>query len=530
MKDADQLEARDSVRPNRFAEILTFLPNDFEKLISFAWRPNFVPEDTAPYGVSVITAFFDLGRNEWQGEVSGRPIHGSQKRSNEHYLAWFDNLARLKNQMIIFTERKFVAPILDMRRNHGLEAMTTVMVCDDLFAPNGPVALAMWRVRQIIRPEFQAFVRDPALPEYWNANYIMMTHLKSLLVSSAIKLELNSHRQVAWMDFGCCRDDQRFDAAVPWQFDCRDRMNLFFMREPDNRAIFDIVRTGDVYFQAGIIIGPAEHWFRFTQLMDESIASLLSCGLVDDEQTAMVMAYRRAPDLFRINAVDPSDWFSVLRRYHHVDAAPKPLASFVTGKSRTDVLAAARVLAEDGIFVEVGTFKAEFAERLLLLCEPRKLYCVDPYESYSDYKDTINTRIPLDPIYQEACARMARFGNRVEFIRASSVNAAERFSEGTIDFVYIDANHAFKFAYQDICLWYPKLKIGGLICGDDALDTDENARNADGNIEIAWERDAAGTVTSGGHYGVLKAVKAFCSERGVEFCISGTQFLIQKKG
>jgi hypothetical protein len=432
--------------------------------------------------------------------------------------------------MIIFTEQRFVVPILDMRRKHGLEAMTTVMVCDGLFAPNGPLALAMWHVRQIIRPEFQAFVRDPALPECWNVNYIMMTHLKSVLVCSAINLGLNLHRQLAWVDFGCCRDDQRFDADVPWQFNCRDRINLFFMREPDNRPIFDIVRTGDVYFQATILVAPAEHWFRFTQLMDESMTSLLSCGLVDDEQTAMVMAHRRAPDLFRINAVDPSDWFSVLRRYHYVDARPDSLASFVTGKGRSDVLAAARDMAEDGIFVEVGTFKAEFAERLLLLCEPRKLYCVDPYERHADYKDTINTRVSFEPIYRDARARMARYGNRVEFIRAYSVNAAEKFSEGTIDFVYIDANHAFKYVYQDLCLWYAKLKIGGLICGHDAHDTDDGVRDAEGNIEIAWERDAAGTVTSGGHYGVLKAVKTFCSERSIEFYVSGTQFLIQKKG
>jgi protein YibB len=530
MKEADEFEARDSIRRDCLANALTFLPNDLEKLICPAWRPNFITKDAAPHGVSIVTAFFDLGRNEWHGEVSGRPIHGSQRRSNEQYLAWFNNLARLKNQMIIFTERKFVAPILEMRRKHGLEPETSVMVCDGLFAPNGPLARTIRLIEQLIQPEFQAFVRDPALPEYWNANYIMMTHLKTVLVCSAIKLGLNLHRQIAWMDFGYCRDDQRFDVDVPWQFDCRGRMNMFYMREPDSRPIFDIVRTGDVYFQAGIIVGLAEHWFRFIQLMDEAMGSLLACGLVDDEQTAMVMAYRRAPNLFRINAVDSSDWFSVLRNFHHLDAAPRPLPSFATGKGRSDVLAAARALAEDGIFVEVGTFKGDFAERLVILCEPRKLYCVDPYESYADYKDTINTRTPLDAIYHETCARMARFGERIEFMRAYSVNAAEQFSEESVDFVYIDANHSFQYVYKDLCLWYSKLRVGGLICGHDALDTDERARDAKGNIEIAWERDTDGTVSSGGHYGVLKALKAFCSERGIEFFLSGTEFLLQKKG
>jgi protein YibB len=530
MKDADTLAVCDLVRGKPFADPLKFLPKEFERSIYPAWRANLVADDAAPCSVSIVTAFFDLGRSNWQGEVNGRPIHGSQIRSNEQYLTWFNNLARMKNQMIILTERKFVAPILEMRRKCGLEPITSVMVCDGVFAPNGPLIQMIGLITQSIRPEFQAFVRDPALPEYWNAKYIMMTHLKSVLVCSAIRLGLNLHRQVAWMDFGYCRDDRRFEIGVPWRFDCRERMNLFYMREPDNRPVFDIVRTGDVYFQAGVIVGPAERWFRFTQLMDEAISSLLSCGLVDDEQTAMVMSYRREPELFRINAVNSPDWFSVLRKFHHEDRAPEPLASFVAGRGRSDVVTAARALAEDGLFVEVGTFKADFAERLLLVCEPRRLYCVDPYEKYADYNDTMNTCLPLDVAYHFARARMARFSNRVEFIKAYSADAAEKFSDGSVDFIYIDANHAFQYVYQDLCLWHAKLKVGGLICGGAVFDIDEPARNAEGNIEIVWERDAEGNVTSGGEYGVLKAVRAFCSERGIEFLLSGTEFLLQKKG
>ena len=75
----------------------------------------------------------------------------------------------------------------------------------------------------------------------------------------------------------------------------------------------------------------------------------------------------------------------------------------------------------------------------------------------------------------------------------------------------------------DLSLWYAKLKVGGVMCGHDAFDTDERGRNAEGNIEIAWERDADGTVTSGGHYGVPKAAKRFSSEQGIELILSGAK-------
>jgi Bacterial protein of unknown function (HtrL_YibB) len=63
--------------------------------------------------VSIVSAFFDIGRGDWQGEVSGTPIPAWQARSTETYLTWFNNLARLRNQMVIFTDESFAQIILD---------------------------------------------------------------------------------------------------------------------------------------------------------------------------------------------------------------------------------------------------------------------------------------------------------------------------------------------------------------------------------------------------------------------------------
>ncbi len=205
-----------------------------------------------------------------------------------------------------------------------------------------------------------------------------------------------------------------------------------------------------------------------------------------------------------------------------------PLAALVTGKARSDVLAAARALTKGGTFVEVGTWKGEFAERLCGECRPSKIYCVDPYEHYTEYQDSINTRDNLDEIFADARARLARFGDRVEFVRAFSTDAATKFADDTLDFVYIDGNHSFRFVLQDLRLWYPKLRHEGLMCLDDAVDTDDRPRNSEGDAEIEWLRNADGTVASGGNYGVLKAVRDFCNQRSIEFFLSGTQVLFQK--
>ncbi len=274
--------------------------------------------------VSIVTAFFDIGRGDWHGEASGHLIPRWLARSNETYLGWFNNLARLRNQIVVFTEEKFADTILDIRKRHGLESITSIMVCDNLLGPNGRLADIVSLLRTRMRQEFHEFVRDAGCPEYWNADYVMLNALKTVFVCTTTDLRLNAHEQIAWIDFGYCRDDRRFDPTVPWRFDCDGRMNLFYIREPDDRPIFEIVRTGDVYFQGCHIVGPADCWFRFSQLIDEAMASLLACGLVDDDQTALLMAYRRAPELFRIHAVDPADWFVIFRKFRKPDVETGP--------------------------------------------------------------------------------------------------------------------------------------------------------------------------------------------------------------
>jgi protein YibB len=299
--------------------------------------------------VSIVTAFFDIGRGNWRGFV----------RSNEQYLEWFKNLARLKNEMVIFTEQKFVNAILDIRTKNGLGSITTVISCDHLFGPNGQLVETNRLLGRAMRPELHAFVRDPGCPEYWNADYVLLNLLKTVFVSIATKLGLNANQQIAWIDFGYCRDAQRFDPNIPWQFDCGGRMNIFHIREPDDRPIFDIVRTGDVYFQGCHIVGPAECWHHLSRLVDDAMASLLACGLVDDDQTVLLMAYRRAPDLFKIHAVDPSDWFVLFRNFKHTDVTPDTPTSCAAVSGRPDARVAPRSPATDSVFVGGRTFRTD---------------------------------------------------------------------------------------------------------------------------------------------------------------------------
>jgi len=54
-----------------------------------------------------------------------------------------------------------------------------------------------------------------------------------------------------------------------------------------------------------------------------------------------------------------------------------------------------------------------------------------------------------------------------DIIKDTSHNAANQFSNGSIDFIMIDAGHSYDALMEDIKIWYNKVKPGGIISGDD---------------------------------------------------------------
>ena len=76
---------------------------------------------------------------------------------------------------------------------------------------------------------------------------------------------------------------------------------------------------------------------------------------------------------------------------------------------------------------------------------------------------------------------------------------------------------------QDLEKWYPKVRSGGVIIGDDAVDTDESQRNSENNVFINW-----GYQNCYGNYGVIKAFRDFVIGKNCKNFIIGNQYIILK--
>ena len=111
------------------------------------------------------------------------------------------------------------------------------------------------------------------------------------------------------------------------------------------------------------------------------------------------------------------------------------------------------------VTVELGTWRGASAIALARVVRDwgGVVYCVDPWDAGPGY-----------PTVLETAAHMVTRGvaASIRLIVATSRDAAEAW-HGPIDGLYVDADHTYEAVLADLRAWWPHLRIGGLLAGDD---------------------------------------------------------------
>ncbi len=159
---------------------------------------------------------------------------------------------------------------------------------------------------------------------------------------------------------------------------------------------------------------------------------------------------------------------------------------------------------------EIGIWKGEFSQNILKLTNPKKLHLVDPWKFMPEYSQRwyggkiASSQVEMDEVFDEVKQKFAG-DKRVVIHKSTSKGAVKKFDDDYFDFIYVDGDHSYEAVLSDLNNYYPKLRDGGLLAGDDYF----------------WG------IREG--LPVRRAVKKFCRRNNLDYKLLGTQFLIIKQ-
>jgi hypothetical protein len=122
---------------------------------------------------------------------------------------------------------------------------------------------------------------------------------------------------------------------------------------------------------------------------------------------------------------------------------------------------------------EIGVKLGRFSDLVLRSWKGEKLISIDPWSEAEpdEYVDHANVaQDQHEEFYRRTNELLSKHGNRSEIWRATSVEAAQRIPDRSLDFVYIDARHDYDSVLEDLEAWFPKVRPGGLMAGHDYAD------------------------------------------------------------
>ncbi len=155
---------------------------------------------------------------------------------------------------------------------------------------------------------------------------------------------------------------------------------------------------------------------------------------------------------------------------------------------------------------EVGVFAGELSHRLLSR-EDLTLLMVDSWKAGDGTAGLGDFHAELSQSQQDHYLGVTRSvtefaGDRARILVNTSLEAAMLIPDGTLDFVFIDADHSYEACRADILAWLPKVKPSGFLSGHDY----ENPNFPQWGVKRAVE-EILGPVEVGANYCWRKAIK-----------------------
>ena len=247
--------------------------------------------------ISIVTAFFDIGRGEWTPD-KGLPHY--LERSNDVYIERFSYLLNLDTDITVYTSADLVDRLTKL--SFGKLAKTTIIAIN--LGEFSDIRMHISKIQESDSFKHNISSYQIKNPEYWNPDYVLVTNLKAYFVDLSIKNKLPENDIVAWIDFGYCRSEQNIPKSNSWQYNFdEDKIHLFSYKPYDDKNVLEIIAENDVYILGAKVVAHKSMWSIMAQLMKSSQDKLFENNFVDDDQGLWLLSSLLEPNLFELHTI-----------------------------------------------------------------------------------------------------------------------------------------------------------------------------------------------------------------------------------
>lgn len=118
-------------------------------------------------------------------------------------------------------------------------------------------------------------------------------------------------------------------------------------------------------------------------------------------------------------------------------------------------------------FAEVGVAEGRFSFEMMNWGF-KKCYLVDIWEHRPDLLGDGSRPQEWHDLNLRGCQeKLNRFGDKVIYLKGESKDMVHKVRNRSLSFVYLDGNHSYGGVLNDLKIWLPKIKKGGIMAGHD---------------------------------------------------------------
>lgn len=130
-------------------------------------------------------------------------------------------------------------------------------------------------------------------------------------------------------------------------------------------------------------------------------------------------------------------------------------------------------IPDGGTIVELGSWKGQSASFMCVELKKQgknrvKFFTVDTWEGSGTEGDHDQDKwVKEGKLYNKFKDNLSEVSNYYIPLRMTTSEASNHFVDGTVDIVFVDAEHSYEGVKNDILKWEPKVRKGGIISGHD---------------------------------------------------------------